>query len=272
MTNAFVAPTRSSSAELAGTVSLVTGAARGLGSVLVAELVDAGSQVVLAARDVERAREVAARVDPAGHQTVAVRCDVTDPGSTQSAVDEALASFGRLDTLVCNSGIAGPTRPLWETSPPQWRETIEVNLVGTFLTCRAGLPLLIRQGAGSVIVIGSMTGKRALPDRSSYMASKTGLIGLVRSIASDCGPYGVRANLVSPGAIEGERIDAVFAAQANSRGVSTEDARAELVDSAPLRRLVTNDDVARVVRFLAGNAAAGITGEDVNVSAGLVMY
>jgi NAD(P)-dependent dehydrogenase (short-subunit alcohol dehydrogenase family) len=259
-------------ASLTGSAAFVTGAARGLGRDIAAALHGAGAAVVLAGRDQRAVQDAAARIDPSASRTLAVRCDVTSQQDMAAAVEAALAAFGRIDTLVCNSGVAGPTRQLWATEPAEWRETIEVNVMGAFHTCRAALPAMTQSGRGSVVLIGSMTAKRVLHGRSSYMASKSALIGLVRALAAECGPYGVRANLVSPGAIEGPRMDGVFAAQAALRGITAEQARAEMISAAPLGRLVSANDVARVVTFLASDAASAITGEDLNVSAGLVMY
>lgn len=253
-------------------VAFVTGAARGLGRQIVAALHDAGAAVVLTGRDPAATAATAAEIDPSGSRVLAVTCDVTDGPSLTAAVDAALAAFGRIDTLVCNSGIAGPTASLWETDPAEWRGALDVNVMGAFRTCRAALPAMVSAGRGSVVLIGSMTAKRVLHGRSSYMASKSALIGLVRSLATECGPYGVRVNLVSPGAIEGPRMDRVFAAQAEARRVTADQARREMTSAAPLGRLVTGQEVAEAVVFLASDAASAITGQDLNVSAGLVMY
>lgn len=117
-----------------------------------------------------------------------------------------------------------------------------------------------------------MTGKRPLFGRTSYAASKTALIGLTRTLATEAGPFGIRVNLVSPGPLDGERIRRVFAAQAESRGITAAEAQAEMVDESPLRRLVPPSDVAAAVVFLAGAQSKSITGEDLNVSAGIVTY
>jgi NAD(P)-dependent dehydrogenase (short-subunit alcohol dehydrogenase family) len=257
---------------LAGTVAFVTGAARGLGRQIAAVLYGAGAAVVLAGRDRAATAAAASEIDPSGSKVLAVTCDVTNARELPPAVDAALATFGRVDTLVCNSGIAGPTELLWKADPAEWRRAIDVNVMGTFHTCRAALPTMVSAGRGSIVLIGSMTAKRVLHGRSSYMASKSALIGLVRSLAAEVGPYGVRANLVSPGAIEGPRMDNVFGAQAAIRGIAVDQARTEMTSAAPLGRLVTGREVANAVAFLASDAASAITGQDLNVSAGLVMY
>ena len=132
------------------------------------------------------------------------------------------AEVGALDVLVANSGIAGPTAELWKITPEEWEETIRVNLTGTFLLCRALLPAMIDRGSGSVVVIGSTTGKRPMYGRTPYAASKLGLVGLVRTLAVELGPHGVRVNLISPGAVAGPRIEAVLHEQARAAGTTYE--------------------------------------------------
>jgi NAD(P)-dependent dehydrogenase (short-subunit alcohol dehydrogenase family) len=174
--------------------------------------------------------------------------------------------------LVNNSGIAGPMSVLWEIEPEEWDETIQVNLTGTFLCCRAFLPGMTSRGSGSIVVIGSVTGKRPLHGRTPYAASKLALVGLVRTLAWEVGEYGIRVNLISPGAVAGERIERVIEGQAKTKGVTIEDAREELAAGSPLKRFVDPEHVAEAVVFLASDAGSSVTGEDLNVSAGLAMY
>jgi NAD(P)-dependent dehydrogenase (short-subunit alcohol dehydrogenase family) len=253
-------------------VVVVTGAGRGIGRAIALNFARDGARLVLAARTVEELEDTRARVAELGSEAIVVPTDVTDQAQTERMAQAALERFGALDVLVCNSGIAGPTAPLWEIDPEQWRQTFAVNVEGVYLCCRAALPLMLERGAGSVIVIGSMTGKRALHGRTPYAASKTALIGLVRTLAWEAGDAGVRINLVSPGAVNGPRIEGVIAAQAQALSITEPEARARFTSASPLGRLIEADDVAETVRFLASPAAAGITGEDVNVSAGAVMY
>jgi NAD(P)-dependent dehydrogenase (short-subunit alcohol dehydrogenase family) len=259
-------------ATLEGKTCVVTGGCRGLGLEIARELVAAGARVAITGRD-EQALESAVK-ELGGHdgRAVGVRCDVRHAESVDAMAAEVLSAWGHIDVLVNNSGIAGPTAPLWESSPDEWWETLEVNLRGVYLCSRAVLPSMLRQRSGSVVTIGSMTGKRPLYGRTGYSAAKTALIGFTRNLALDAGPHGVRVNLVSPGPLEGERIQQVFEAQAARRHIPVEAARDEMVSQSPLGRLVPPRDVARTVVFLAGDGAASITGEDVNVSAGIVMH
>jgi NAD(P)-dependent dehydrogenase (short-subunit alcohol dehydrogenase family) len=257
---------------LAGRIAVVTGGCRGLGLVIARALVGAGATVLVTGRDAGALEEAVRSLDPAGRSVRGFLCDVRDELALSAMAAHALENFGHIDVLVHNSGIAGPTAPLWECPPEEWRETVDVNLSGAFLSCRAVLPAMVTRGSGSVVVIGSMTGKRPLYGRTAYAASKTALIGFVRTLALEAGPHGVRVNLVSPGPLEGERIERVFAAQAASRGISAGAARAEMLSQSPLGKLVPPEDVASAVTFLAGDTSASVTGEDLNVSAGIVMH
>lgn len=185
--------------------------------------------------------------------------------------DQAAEALGPVDVLVANSGIPGPSAPLWEIEPGEWRQTLDVNVTGTYLCCRAVLPGMIESGGGSVVIIGSMTGKRPLEGRSPYAASKLALVGLTRTLAVDAGKHDIRVNLVSPGPVRGKRLEWVIEKQAEARGLSVDQARQAFKAGSPLHRLVDPDDVAQAVVFLASDEAVGITGTDLNVSSGMVM-
>lgn len=185
---------------------------------------------------------------------------------------QALRQAGGIDVLVANSGVAGPTAPLWDIPAEQWVETLTVNTTGTFLVCRAAARHMVPKGGGSIVVVGSMTGKRPLGGRAAYATSKAALVGFVRTAATDLGPYDVRVNLVSPGPVVGERLDQVLNVLAQSTGTSGNEALAALTADSPLAAVVGPDQVAAAVCFLASDEATAITGEDLNVSAGAVMY
>jgi len=257
---------------LSDRAALVTGAARGIGRVVALELASQGASVALAGRSTAQLHEVADEVRSSGGTAVIVTADVTDVDDTQRMARAVHEAFGRVDVLVANSGVGGPTAPLWEVDPSDWDHTHAVNVRGVFLTCRAVLPEMVRRGSGSVVVMGSMSGKRPLPNRTAYTSSKTALVGLVRSMAWDAGPHGIRVNLVSPGPVGGPRLQAVLEAAAAASGTAIDQLRAEQVANSPLGRVVDAGQVADAVVYLAGDRSAGVTGEDLNVSAGITMY
>ncbi|MBI4609567.1 MAG: SDR family oxidoreductase [Candidatus Rokubacteria bacterium] len=257
---------------LKDSVVVVTGAGRGIGREIALAFAREGAALVLASRAEQALHETRASIEALGGAGLVVPTDISRAESVQNLADRALEHFGRVDVLVNNSGIGGPSAPLWEIEPKDWEATFAVNVTGTYLCCRAFLPAMIRRGSGSIIIIGSMTGKRPLWGRTPYAASKLALVGLARTLAVEAGPYGVRVNVISPGPVEGERIEWVIKKQAEGRGISVEEVRQELASGAALKRLVPPGDVASTAVFLASPQASSITGEDVNVSAGLVMY
>jgi NAD(P)-dependent dehydrogenase (short-subunit alcohol dehydrogenase family) len=260
------------SALLSGQAAIVTGAGRGIGASIADRLAREGADLVLAARDVEALTATARQVEQLGRRAVVQQCDVRVDADVAAMADRALTEFGRVDLLVNNSGIGGPSGNLWELDAQAWRDTLDVNVFGAFLCCRAVLPAMVRQGSGSIVFIGSMTGKRPLLGRTPYASSKMALLGLARTLALEAGQHGIRVNLISPGPVEGDRLDWVMAAQAEVRGVSVDQVRAEFVSGAPLGRLVRTRDVADAVVFLASELSTAITGVDLNVSAGVTMY
>ncbi len=251
---------------------MVTGGNRGIGRAVGLAMARAGASVGVAARTVDSLREVAIELETIGAECLAVPCDVSDPESVQLMGDAVLERFGRADVVVANAGVAGPTKPLHEITPEEWRDCLAIDLDGVYLTFRRFVPGMLERRRGCLIAISSMTGKRPLLHRTPYAAAKMGVIGLVRTLALELGPKGIRVNSVCPGAVEGPRIAGVIRAQADAQGISEEDVRRHLTAPAALQRLVEADEVAAACVFLASDAASAITGEDMNVSAGLVMY
>ncbi|MYH73115.1 MAG: SDR family oxidoreductase [Acidimicrobiia bacterium] len=257
--------------KLEGKVVVVTGAGRGIGREIALTCGREGGRIALAARSVEALREVASEIELAGGEALAVETNVCNPDAVAALADQVLSQWGRVDVLVNNSGIGGPSAPLWEVRPEDWEEIFAVNVTGVYLCCQAILPSMIERRSGSIVNIGSITGKRPLLNRTPYAASKAALIGLTRTLALEAGPHQIRVNLVSPGFVAGERIDWVFEQQAISQGRDVGDVRADAEEMTPLKRLVSAADVARTVAFLASDESEGITGTYVNVTAGLVM-
>lgn len=253
-------------------IAVVTGGGRGIGRAIAFAYAQEGANLVLASRSLEALKETRNALTPLGREVLVVQTDIRDADSVQALASRTLEHFGHIDILVNNSGIAGPTAPLWEITPQDWQETFAVNSTGTYLCCRAFLPAMIERQAGSIVIIGSMTGKRPLVGRTPYAASKMAVLGLARTLAWEAGAYNIRVNVISPGPVEGERIDWVFRKQAEAKGISPAEARQQFLRDSPLGHIIPPDDVAKVAVFLASDMAASITGEDVNVSAGMTMY
>ena len=252
-------------------VAAVTGANRGIGRAITVTMAAAGFTVAASARDPASLDGTVAEVEKAGGTAVPLACDVRDEASVAKMAADAEA-LGPVHAVVANAGVAGPTLAMQEITLADWRETIATDLDGVFLTFRAFIPAMIERRGGSLIAISSITGKRPLYGRTPYAAAKMGVIGLVRTLATELGPHNVRVNAICPGLVAGPRIEAVLARQAAARGITVEAARAEADALSPLRRMVTAEEVATACVFLASGGSASITGEDLNVTAGVVMY
>lgn len=252
-------------------VAVVTGGNRGIGRAIAIALAADGFAVAVTARDADALADTVAAIEADGGTALALPCDVRDEESV-ATMARHVVGLGRVHTVVANAGIAGPTAPLHEIQLAEWRDCLATDLDGVFLTFRAFVPAMIESGAGSLVAISSMTGKRPLHGRTPYAAAKMGVIGLVRTLAVELGPHGIRVNAVCPGAVAGPRIDDVIRRQAATRGITEDEALLAFTGASPLGRLVKANEVAAACAYLASDAAASITGEDLNVSAGVVMY
>jgi NAD(P)-dependent dehydrogenase (short-subunit alcohol dehydrogenase family) len=252
---------------LDGVRALVTGASRGIGRTIAETLAAEGAAVALAARG-DGIYETRERIGDDA-RTLAVETDVTDEAAVERCVERTVEAFGGLDCLVNNAGVAGPTAPVEEVAEAEWTDTMDVNVGGMFRTVKHAVPHLRESERASVINVASMSGKRPLPNRTPYAASKMAVVGFTRTLAFELGDDGVRANAVCPGATAGPRIDEVIERQAAARGVDYETAKREVfTDDAALGELVEAEDVADLVAFLASERARHITAQDVNVDAG----
>ena len=172
-------------------VAIITGGGRGIGRAISSMFASEGADISLAARSTDMMEDVAREIRTVGRKALVNTMDITKVEQVERMVKRTLEDFGRIDILVNNSGIAGPTAYVHEITPEEWDETFNVNLKGAFLCCRAVVPIMIRQGGGRIINIASMTGKRPLPMRTPYCATKMGLIGFTRSLASELGKFNI---------------------------------------------------------------------------------
>jgi NAD(P)-dependent dehydrogenase (short-subunit alcohol dehydrogenase family) len=190
-----------------------------------------------------------------------VVADVAEEAGVDRWFDAALADLGGLDVLVNNAGISGPTAAVEDVSPAEWRRCLAVCLDGQFLCARRAAPVMKRQGSGSIINISSTAGLFGYGLRTPYAAAKWGVIGLTKSLAVELGPHGVRANAICPGAVEGDRMVRVIAAEARLRGRSEDELRAEYTSGSSIARFVDPREIADACLFLASPAARMISGQ-----------
>ena len=235
---------------------LVTAGASGIGLVVARRFAAEGDRVFVT--DVDAG---ALGVLPEGITGALV--DVADEGAMEALAARLKAEWGGLDVVCANAGIKGPTARVTETPLDGWRDCVGVNLEGAFLTAKHMLPLM---GTGGVILFTSSTaGIYGFPYRAPYAAAKWGVIGLMRTVAMEEGPRGIRANAILPGSVNGPRIDRVFEAEAAQKGMTVEAVREGYAAGTALRSLVDPEDVAEMAVFLASPAAKMVTGQAIAV-------
>ena len=251
-------------------VVVVTGGGYGIGRGIALAFGREGAHVVLAARSREKLEAVAGELRTMGTRPLVAEVSVSDEAAVAAMVRSAESEYGRIDVLVNNAGIAGPAGLTRDIAADGWRETIETNLTGAFLCAKHVARGMIERKEGAIVNIGSVAGRIGYALRAPYAASKWGMIGLSHSLAAELGPDGVRVNIVLPGSTEGERLERVVRERAAAEGKSIEETQA-FYRNVPLGRMVTADEVAAAVTFMASEDAKSITGQVLNVDAGFRM-
>ena len=253
---------------LEGRVAIITGASKGIGRALSLRFGREGAQVICAARSADLVKETAAQVQAAGGRAIAVVSDAAVEADVRRLVETGAQTFGRIDTLVNNAGDGGPTKRVQDYLIEDWRYTIDSCLTSSYLCTRFVVPEMIKAGGGAIVNISSGAGRRGLPFRIGYCAAKAGQVGMTYGMALELAPHNIRVNCVAPGAVEGDRIDRVIAGQAEARGVSVEAMRKAMIERAPLKRMVTADDIVDATVFFCSDMARSISGQVLSVNAG----
>jgi len=246
---------------------VVTGAGNGLGRAISLQLAAAGVRVVATGRSIAPLAQTAEFIENSGYPIARVaQVDVADPQSV-AALSRSLADED-ISILVNNAGVPGPVSALIDIDLEDWNAVFDVNVSGVFLMCRAFLPPMIERGFGDVINLASVSGKRPLARRTPYCASKMAVIGLTTTLAAEVGPLGITVNSLSPGPVNGPRMDRNFAMEAERTGRTAEEARAEFAGRALLGRLLEEDEVGLAVVAMLN--MPGLHAADVDLSAGMV--
>ncbi len=256
-----------SRATLSGRTALVTGAGNGLGRAIALQLAGIGVRVIATGRRRAALQQTAGMVaDRTGGSVRVELVDVTDPASV-AALANTLADE-QVSILLNNAGVPGPVASLIDIEVADWNAVFDVNVSGVFLMCRAFLPPMIARGTGTVINLASASGKRPLARRTPYCASKMAVIGLTTALAAEVGPLGITVNSLSPGPVNGPRMERNFALEAVRTGRTVDQARSEFVGRASLGRLLEEEEVGLAV--VAMLQMPGLHAADIDLSAGMV--
>lgn len=252
---------------ITGLRTIVTAGAGGIGLEIARAFAREGARVEVC--DVD---EAALAQLPQSDPTLAgSHCDVSDRASVQRFMDRALSRLGGLDVLVNNAGIAGPTGRVDQIDPADWDRTLAVDITGHFNVTRLAVPALKASANPSIIGISSAAGRFGFPLRTPYAAAKWGVVGFIKSLAMELGEFGIRANAILPGSVDGPRIRSVFENKARERNVSMAEVQALALSATSLKCLIPPQHLANVAVFLSSPMAATISGQAIAVDGDMQM-
>lgn len=246
---------------LKGKKVVITAGASGIGFSIARLLHAQGVQLAICDVDTDALRRASAELEGC----VAVEADVSDETAVDALFDAVQDKWGRLDALVNNAGIAGPTGNLEDISPDDWRRCIDICLTGQFLSARRAIPMLKAGGGGALVNMASAAAKHGYAYRTPYSAAKFGVIGLTQSLAKELGPDNIRVNAVLPGIVEGPRMEKVIRDRAEAAGIGYAAMKDDYLKNISMRRMVSPDDVAATVAFLISDAGANLSGQSLAV-------
>jgi NAD(P)-dependent dehydrogenase (short-subunit alcohol dehydrogenase family) len=256
--------------DLHGKVAIVTGAAGEVGQVIVADLLRAGASVACVDRSRGPVKVQGSREGGAERVWIA-RCDVRSEQEVRRMVRNVIHKFGQVDFLVNNAAVRGPTVPAASLNTKAWQTVLDTNLTGAFLCARACLKRMMWRRQGRIINVASVAGRGPYPLRSSYAASKWGLVGFTLTLAQEVGAWNVLVNAVCPGPVMGAAMEQVMAKRARALRVSAGKIQERFLKSSALGRMVTPEDVSSLVLFLCSEGVRNITGQVIEVSGGFGM-
>jgi NAD(P)-dependent dehydrogenase (short-subunit alcohol dehydrogenase family) len=243
--------------DLEGRVAIVTGAARGIGRAIADRFSASGARVAIWDIDSRAAADTAASIMNA----VDYVADVTDPASIEAALAATTAQIGAPDILVCNAGITGPNHPLDQYPIDEWRQVIEIDLMGVFYCCRAVVPGMRKRNSGRIVNIASIAGKEGNPNASAYSAAKAGVIGLTKSLGKELADTGIRVNAVAPAAAKTDIFNQMTEAQIDY-----------MLSKIPMGRFVQVEEIAALVAWLCSEECSFATGAVFDISGGRATY
>jgi len=243
----------------------ITAGAGGIGKVIAEAYAAHGAQVYICDQDRDS-------VDALPDQVIGACVDVTDEAALDAWLQAGLAQLGGCDVLINNAGIAGQADPIEALDLAQWKQCLAVNLDAQMITCRAVAPAMKQQKSGSIINLSSTSGLFGAPFRAPYAAAKWAVIGFTKTIATELGPHGIRCNAICPGAVSGDRMDRVLAAEATARGVSPDEVYTDYASGSSLRRFAEPEEIAQLCLYLSSDAANFVSGQAIAVDGNTETY
>jgi NAD(P)-dependent dehydrogenase (short-subunit alcohol dehydrogenase family) len=252
---------------LDGKVVVISGVGPALGTTLVRRCAQAGADVVLAARTVERLDDLAKEIAGMGRRAVAVGTDITDDAQVDNLVAATLDAYGKVDVLINNAFRVPSMKPLADTTFEHMRDAIELTVFGALRMIQRFTPALA-EAKGSVVNVNSMVVRHSQPKYGAYKMAKSALLAMSQSLATELGEQGIRVNSILPGYIWGGTLQSYFEYQANKYGTSVDQIYQAAAAGSDLKRLPTEEEVASAILFMASDLSSGITGQTLDVNCG----
>lgn len=256
--------------RFSGQVAMITGAATGIGEACALRFAEEGADIVCVDINEKENRGTAEACRALGVEVLEILSSVTEKEGAKQAVEKTLERFGRIDILVASAGLYTGA-PLDDVSCEEWNNILDINLTGTFLYNQAVASVMMRQKSGSIINISSMAGKTSWPASAQYSASKSGVIGLTRSVAMELAPYGATCNAICPGNTLTAMVKSVAAKVGGRDGMSAEEWLDMRARDCPMQRLAEPWEMAGVTAFLASKDSRYITGQSISIDGGMVL-
>jgi NAD(P)-dependent dehydrogenase (short-subunit alcohol dehydrogenase family) len=247
--------------KLEGKIALVTGALTGIGRAAAVIFAQEGARVVVSGRREKHGQELVAELRALGAEAIFVRTDVRKDEDVRDLVDQTVKRFGRLDIAVNNAGTEGVPGPVTDQTAESYTATFDTNVLGTLLSMKHELRVMLPQGSGSIVNISSSYGSVGAAGASVYVASKHAVVGLTKSAALEVAGTGVRVNVVAPGTTDTGML---------TRFTSTDENKAALLSTVPVKRLATPEEIAHVIAFVASANASYVTGAFIPVDGGMI--
>jgi NAD(P)-dependent dehydrogenase (short-subunit alcohol dehydrogenase family) len=253
-----------------GKKAVITGASRGIGRSIALAFAEAGADVGIAARTESDLEQLVADIQAMGRRCLAVQCDVTNPEQVNHMVTTFLAGLGGVDILVNNAGSAGSHKFLGHPDD-LWHRMLAANLTSVYYVCKALIPQFIERRSGRIITIASIASRVGGRYMAAYAASKHGVLGLTRALATEMLPYNVTVNAICPGYVNTPMTDNSIRNISTFTGMSEAQARETLAKTSPQNRLIEPEEIAALALFLAQESSKGITGQAINIDGGGIM-
>jgi NAD(P)-dependent dehydrogenase (short-subunit alcohol dehydrogenase family) len=251
-------------------VALVTGGATGIGKAIALRLAQNGAKVAIASRNLARVKSVAEEFLDLGLETLGLPMDVTNKRDVERATAEIVSRWGALHILVNNAGISGLSM-IDDPDDGKWFDIVNTNLNGLYLVTKATLRHMPDQAGGRVINISSVLGKFGVPGYTAYCTTKHGMIGFTRALALEIVGRGITVNAICPGWVDTDMAALGINETAARQGITPEEFKARAIAAVPIRRFLEANEVAELVAYIASDAAAGITGQAINICGGQTM-